>query len=405
MVDHSLPEFTEPSRIRVLFCCDAGYYQHLAVAMVSLLGSNASHQLEIHVISTRREAQSEVKLLRSLESFSNFTLQIHDFRGPQIERWHTSYHITSETYARLFAATILPSSVERILYLDADLVVLADLRELWSFELGDAAVAAVSDPFGASRSEALGLPREAVYINAGVLLMNLGKWRREALAERLGRYIQEQGSRLEYHDQDAINAVLCGQILVLDYRWNFQAKMLRLPRSGVPDRAKIGEASRAPAILHYTTMRKPWVFVMPTPAKAVYRRLLKRTAWRGTPPVGRSWAKLPEYLVNHGLYFLGLDYTWDRVLRRTTIGRVMVRSAKLLRAWPAVASVRRSRIRNSRVQIDGSGFHQTRIGATCEGSSIGSGHVAMPLASADLPAPRPSSRRECPTIEWGETRP
>lgn len=57
------------------------------------------------------------------------------------------------------------------------------------------------------------------------------------------------------------------------------------------------------------------------------------------------------------------------------------------------------------MQIIGSGFDKASIGATCEGSSIGSAHVAMPLASADLAAQRPSSRRECPTIERGEARP
>ncbi|HWF01439.1 MAG TPA: glycosyltransferase [Caulobacteraceae bacterium] len=146
------------------------------------------------------------------------------------------------------------------------------------------------------------------------------------LTGRLCAYVEAAGERLLFHDQDALNAVLAGQILPLDYRWNLQAKMLRRrARRTLPERAAVARAARAPAILHYTSARKPWLFVMPTPAKAFYWRYLRQTPWAATRAQDLRWGKAPEFALNHLLDVAGLDYTWDRVRRAALPGRALDR--------------------------------------------------------------------------------
>jgi lipopolysaccharide biosynthesis glycosyltransferase len=315
--------------IRVLFCCDPGYYQHLAVALVSLLRSNARNFLDIHLISSRRDPACEAKLTASISRYDHFRIQTYYWKYPS--PLHTSYHITNEAYTRLFASAILDGSIDKILYLDSDLVVVDDLAALWETDVRDYALAAAPDPFGASRREALGMPPGKVYVNSGVLLLNLDRWRADDLPARLAEYVQREGANLLFHDQDAVNAVLHAGTRVLDYRWNLQARMFRRSlTASLPDCAAIRKAASSPAIVHYTSARKPWLFVMATPAKRLYREHLRLTDWRESEPQGKSWGNLPEYIVNHALYYLGTDYTWDRVLRSTTIGRVIDRSARLL---------------------------------------------------------------------------
>ena len=315
--------------IKVLFCCDPGYYQHLAVALVSLLLSNASNFLDIHLISSRQDSVLESKLIRSLDAYDNFHLQVYYWNNKQ--NLYTSYHITSEAYTRLFAANILDISIDKILYLDSDLIVVDDLMGLWRTDVRDHALAAVPDPFGLWRREALGMPREGSYVNSGVLLLNLARWRADDLTRRLADHVGREGSHLVFHDQDAINAVLHAATKILPYRWNLQARMLRHWRlTSLADHAAIARAARSPAIIHYTSARKPWLFVAATPGKRLYRDYLRLTAWRTAPPIGKSWSRLPEYLANHALDFLGSDYTWERVLRSTTVGRIIDRSARLL---------------------------------------------------------------------------
>nr|WP_157223732.1 glycosyltransferase [Caulobacter sp. AP07] len=315
--------------ITVLFCCDPGYYQHLAVALVSLLLNNASNFLDVHLISSRQDSAMESKLVGSLGGYDNFRLQIYYWRSSQ--HLYTSHHIAVETYTRLFAATVLDDSIDKILYLDSDLIVVDDLMNLWRTDVRDHVLAAVPDPFGLWRREALGMPREGPYVNAGVLLLNLARWRSDDLTRRLADFIAREGDNLAFHDQDAINAVLHAATKILPYRWNLQARMLRPWRlTSLADHAAIARAARSPAIIHYTSARKPWLFVAATPGKRLYRDYLRLTAWRAAPPIGKSWSRLPEYLANHVLDLLGSDYTWDRVLRSTTVGRVIDRSARLL---------------------------------------------------------------------------
>ncbi len=318
--------------IRVLFCCDPGYFQHLAAALFSLVENNQAHSLEIHLITSRRDAELEQRLSATIEDFKNAQLKIHGFEWGQDARWHTSHHITRDTYLRLFAAEVLPETLDKILYLDADLLVLGDLGPLWEIDLSEYTLAAAREPFQSTRLEALGLPSNAPYVNAGVLLLNLARWRSTEALKRLSDYIEQEGDRLEFHDQDAINAVLKGEIKVIDYRWNVPARLWRLPRGEVTlDPEAVKRAMRSPAILHYTTMRKPWLFVMPTPHKGLYWRYLHRTPWKGAAPVDRRWSNLCERVVNYAFYIFRVNYTWDRVLRRTTIGRILVRTEVLIR--------------------------------------------------------------------------
>jgi lipopolysaccharide biosynthesis glycosyltransferase len=315
--------------ISVLFCCDPGYYQHLAVALVSLLRSNSRNFLDIHLISSQRDTASEAKLAASLSAYGNFRFQTYywNHKTPL----YTSYHITSDAYTRLFASAILDKSIRKILYLDSDLVVIDDLAPVWETDIQDYVLAAAPDPFGAGRREALGMPAGRTYVNSGVLLLNLDRWRADDLPARLAEYARREGANLLFHDQDAINAVLHPWTRILDYRWNLQARMLRRSQTGsLPDRTAIRKAASSPAIVHYTSARKPWVFVMATPATRLYREHLRLTEWREAAPLGKSWASLPEYIFNHALYHLGTDYTWDRVLRSTTIGRIIDRSTRLL---------------------------------------------------------------------------
>ena len=64
------------------------------------------------------------------------------------------------------------------------------------------------------------MPEGVAYVNSGVLLINVKHWREQNLAARVIGYAEQEGSRLRYHDQDAINGVLHGQILTLPFRWN-----------------------------------------------------------------------------------------------------------------------------------------------------------------------------------------
>ena len=236
--------------LHVLFCASRDYLQHAAVAAVSLL-STTPGPIVFHVFTAEGDPAAEARLSDTLGRFPRIGLELYRVGYPGLSHAFVDRYLTKEAYLRFLAPDVLPRDIGRVIYLDCDLVVVDDVLPLWNTDLRGAAVGAVADcdwTAGAAenRLTRLGIPRRHVYVNSGVLVMDLDRWRRERLGERLFRFIEAKGASLAYHDQDALNAVLHSEIALLDRRWNVQVMMFsrwippgasrRLPRDprGMP---------------------------------------------------------------------------------------------------------------------------------------------------------------------------
>jgi lipopolysaccharide biosynthesis glycosyltransferase len=156
---------------------------------------------------------------------------------------------------------VLDKSVQRIIYLDSDLVVLGDLTELAAIELGGRTIGAVKDFLIKRCGNAapafrfdLGLASQP-YFNAGVMLVDLEKWRRERIRERTLEFLRLNHSSIRWWDQDALNFMIAGDWLELDPRWNRQSAYWWLKG----ENAITGQDGLLnPHIVHFTGKDKPW---------------------------------------------------------------------------------------------------------------------------------------------------
>ena len=327
--------------LRVLFCANPDYFPHVAVAAISVADNNPRRSIDFHLIACDRDAAAEALLRGSLAQFPNVDLHLHFADEAIISELFVDGFLTKECYLRIFAPWILPESIDRLIYLDSDLVVVDDLGPLMELDLGDNLVAAAPDypllraMISPDRRKSLGIPVEHDYVNSGVLVMELSRWRRDRMTERLCRYIERQGARLSFHDQDAINAVLHDRIQLLDCRWNLQARMYACGRGSFPREFEATvEARRRPAIIHYTGSEKPWKFRSRIPRKGDYVRYQRKTAWRSAPATeSLSGPQRLEFALDRGLSLIGIDYLQAlRILRRApaklgeTVG--LLRAAK-----------------------------------------------------------------------------
>ena len=125
---------------------------------------------------------------------------------------------------RVMLPELLPD-VDKIIYLDADILVNRDIKELWDTDIQDYCLAAVPDystvngletPYPVAKQE---VPASH-YFNSGVLCMNLDRIRAKGnMHENILNYLEEnQGARLL--DQDALNAVYGGETFLVDGSWN-----------------------------------------------------------------------------------------------------------------------------------------------------------------------------------------
>jgi lipopolysaccharide biosynthesis glycosyltransferase len=317
--------------IQVLFCCDENYFQHLAVAITSLLSNNQHHRINITVVSNHCGMEVKLKLLQSVKQYFGCTLDFLEFSMESYSDFYTSGHINIFSYMRIFCSDILPKEMDKVLYLDSDLVVVGDLEELWQTDLGSNALAAVPEPWCQVRCASLGIPSEALYFNAGVLLINLKLWRDQNVRERLVECILERGSDLIFHDQDALNIVLSRSVLYLPVKWNCFAYLHRLFWSRYWRQFQsLRRAAPHAAIIHYNSPEKPWIFGCTVPRRALYYHYLRKTAWRDYKCFQGQWRQVPNYLVALLLYGLGIHrQSAERVvarLRRLLPGRCAPRS-------------------------------------------------------------------------------
>ena len=285
---HNSAEPDGPVKVNVLFCCDSRFFQHLGVTLCSLLLSNRRHSFEVVVVCDEHNIEAQERLRAICATANNADIHFETFDRSRYEHFPVSKHISQASYLRLFATELLSPAVERVLYLDCDLVVNADLSPLWNTAMGDAFLAAAKDPFRFSH-RALGFSDNDPYINAGVLLINLRRWREADVLPQFIRFIERNKSSLECHDQDVLNAVFRDQIHFLDYRWNFQARMAEARAEELNmTPVALKTLRKLPNIVHYTTNEKPWNYMHPVHYACLYFQYLKKTPWHAYVPQDRT---------------------------------------------------------------------------------------------------------------------
>lgn len=240
---------------------DRNYLHPLAVMLKSLAVHHRHTAVRVFVLNRSLLPQDFDVLRRTVDEpgleLVNLPAGASLFAGaPTTDRYPL------EIYDRIFAARILPSSLDRALYLDPDLVVLGPLDELWDLDFeGNWFAAASHVAKGLEKLNAIRLRSETPgpYINSGVLLMNLPLLRREQKIPPVLDYVKEHRHTLLLPDQDIISALYGDKILRLNpYRYNMTERLLVTARlSALPevDLDWVRENSR---ILHYCGRNKPW---------------------------------------------------------------------------------------------------------------------------------------------------
>lgn len=127
--------------------------------------------------------------------------------------------INVETYYRILGLKLLPEEMDRILYLDVDMVIKGSLLPLYQMDLSGKAFAVCEDIFGKingfheANKRRLGIPEEYSYFNAGVMLLHLSLLRRENAADEMLRRIYRDYERYEYNDQDVMNEMFYDRVI------------------------------------------------------------------------------------------------------------------------------------------------------------------------------------------------
>jgi lipopolysaccharide biosynthesis glycosyltransferase len=263
--------------MNIVCACDANYIAHLATMLLSLVDNNRRHDIRIFVLCDGPLPGE--KLAAALRGY-RAELYLIPVDGAILRNLFVSLHVSRVTYARLLMGELLPRDIDRILFLDCDLIVRGDLGELWDTDLKDRTAGAVRDVLGYSWHSTLELPLGAPYFNAGVMLVDLRRWRELDIGRRGLDLVRNHADRLHWWDQCALNLVLHDDWTSLDPKWNFQTGEVGVNDGGIYRfRRMIPQTRDTVRIAHFTTDSKPWHYMNDHPLKAEYLDYRRRTPW------------------------------------------------------------------------------------------------------------------------------
>lgn len=140
----------------------------------------------------------------------------------------TSYPVS--IYMKLFIPMIVPDYVDRVLFMDVDMIVEKDITPLYYTDLGSNIIAAVGDPRvtrfdnewgGIKNYQKLGIPGNTPYFNSGLMIIDVDKWRSKNIGMKSLETIIKFRQYANYPDQYGLNIILANHWLPLDERWNY----------------------------------------------------------------------------------------------------------------------------------------------------------------------------------------
>lgn len=264
--------------ISVCFASDDRYAGHLAVTIVSILkNSGSEEELFFYVLDGGISDNNKNKIseLKAVKKFNIEYIKLDD--SVLLELPLVLSHFSTAIYFRFKIADLLPH-IDKVIYLDCDIIVCSSLKELFLQEISDYYVAGVEDIGYYWAHRFLNREFESLYINSGVMLINLKLWRSDGIGNKLIAFARETKEELTFGDQDVINKVLKDKIKLISLDWNVQSSYFEFNNITYHPLCKeIKKAKKNIKIIHYITAKKPWNSY--TPLRDLYFYYLQFTSF------------------------------------------------------------------------------------------------------------------------------
>jgi len=289
-------------KLDCVFTIDGNFIQHFTVACTSLLETNREIIGRVMIV---HDMDFNKQLNKSFKYFLNkYNLNIESYKlqSDTLSKYKTSHHITKAAYFRLLLSEILPANVNRVLYLDSDLVINGSLSYINDIEFNKKSSIdkcktgegkksfqyvdsdeyffyATDHGYNAHDLARLDFAnyKSEKYFNSGVMLINLKKWRASSVSEQLINIADKYNDHLTWWDQDILNIAFQNSWGELSYAYNAFCTT-----------EKNGEKYK---IIHYTGPSKPWHLMNRHPYKYLYWKYLRMTPFKYYFPIYSTFRK------------------------------------------------------------------------------------------------------------------
>lgn len=274
----------------ILYITDENFIVQTGLSIQSLFVNNNA-QFTIHIADTGISIENKTKLKNYIECkghrvcfYDAFNL-IRQIKSMGLDMPNDTGNVS--TLVRLFIINEIPKDIKKIIYIDADTIILDDIHELYELEFNNPIAAVLDANYDFYENNILKYTGGATYFNAGVMIINI-----DSFIEMLGSVNVNAFLKKNYPlaDQDILNYIFGRNYYILQPKYNASFKYRHSHKRNIEiwvgkkfqyDLDSLEEASNRPVIIHFTTslLGRPWENDSLDRNTKEWRDLLKKSIW------------------------------------------------------------------------------------------------------------------------------
>lgn len=301
--------------INILCATDDKYVPYCGVMLTSVFENNKDRKVNAYIMIDNPLSAESVYRLNQIEIKYNQTIKFCNVDKSFFEKFpikgDDKKHLSIVTYYRLYAADLLPLNVDKILYLDCDVIVNGSVGNLFDMNWENYAIGTISDMCVEWQEyyDRLQYDKKYGYFNAGVVLLNLDYWRKNNIAQQCFDYLFANYDKTENNDQDVMNVVLrkVKKNLPITYNFQIQLKMPYFFNTFSKEMQEEIKGIKEPLIIHYASELKPWMaYYYSYPFYNIWQQYKKISPWKNMNDILPKKRKLVALTKRYILWPLGI---------------------------------------------------------------------------------------------------
>jgi len=286
-------------QFHIAYGADMNFSLGTAISICSILHFNKDYTFHFYIFTDMISAD-ELKKYDELTKIYNTKITILLIDTLQLKKLPTNKLWSHAIYFRFIIANYFHQKINKILYLDSDIICSGDISELFTINLSHHIIAAVADRdqyLWKKRAEMLATPAIANgYFNSGVMLIDTDKWYKNKVTEKTINVLLDDKTKAKFifYDQDALNISLVNQVLFLEKKFNTQFSI----------NYELKNRTLFPTIdnvkfIHYIGPTKPWNNWSEYPSTDLFITIKEKSPWKTTPLIAASTSNQYRYAAKH----------------------------------------------------------------------------------------------------------
>lgn len=287
------------AEIHVAFGISDNFMRPLGVMITSILENNMHIKTAIHIFINKIN-QSDMNRLDEIAKKYDAIIVLYYINDKIFHKLNNS-QFTIAAYYRFLIPNELKNVAAKFLYLDADMVCVNSMSELFDIDF-EGNIACVVEDHKVDKVNEPHLNMDGnEYFNSGMLFVNLQLWEKEKVSERCLDLLQKRSYEFRCFDQDALNIILEHKVKYIDLKWNCMCNLSKKEFNRILDIPK------DTVFLHYNGFNKPWHKWCFHPIAKYFRKYSELSLWKAVelesiPKKYREMKMFSKYYLNQRSY-------------------------------------------------------------------------------------------------------